>query len=267
MRKLQPLQLCQAFARCCLPALVMCSVLFSPGASLAREPGTLVAVATNFAPTAERLLAAFAQLSSAPLRLTSGSSGKLFAQITEGAPYDLFLSADAERPARLEQLDLVVPGYRKTYALGTLVLWSTDPGLVGNDGSATLRAQNYRRLAIANPALAPYGAAARDVLQGLQLYQPLASVIVRGENVGQAFAMIASGNAELGFIAGSALRNATQGSHWPVPAELHQPIQQQAVLLRRALANPVARDFFEFLSSDAALAVIRADGYRLDGER
>ncbi|MGI9328987.1 MAG: molybdate ABC transporter substrate-binding protein [Pseudomonadales bacterium] len=267
MRWRQLLQRCHGFARRCLPALVLGTMLSSPSASLARESSTLVAVATNFAPTAERLLTAFAQVSNAPLRLTSGSSGKLFAQITQGAPYDLFLSADAHRPGRLAQLDLVVPGCRKTYALGTLVLWSLDPALVSRDGRATLREQKFRRLAIANPDLAPYGAAARDVLTQLQLYQPLTPAIVRGENVGQAYAMIASGNAELGFIAGSALRTRTDGSHWLVPAELHQPIRQQAVLLRRAEDDSVARAFFEFLSSDAALAVIRADGYRLDGER
>ena len=227
----------------------------------------VVAVAANFTEVAERLEADFERDSAHTLTFVVGSTGKLYAQIAHGAPFDAFLSADRASPERLEKEGLAVAGSRFTYATGRLTLWSREPGRVGADGAATLRRGEFRLLAIANPELAPYGEAARQTLENLGLWRSLQGKVVMGETVGQAHAMVASGNAELGFVALSYVlspRNETPGSRWDVPAELYEPIRQDAVLLKRAAGNPAARGFLAFLRSAEARTVIEGYGYRVE---
>ncbi len=169
-------------------------VLFLPGPAAAEE--AVVAVAANFTEVVERLEADFERESGHTVTVVAGSTGKLYAQIANGAPFDVFLSADQERPERLEKEGLAVAGSRFTYATGRLTLWSSEPGRVGGDGAATLRQGKFRLLAIANPELAPYGAAAKQALEKLGLWDRFKDRIVMGETIGQAHAMVASGNAE-----------------------------------------------------------------------
>lgn len=253
------------FIRLCAILLLILAAALHPAAAGAEK--TLVATATNFAEVMERLVPAFETETGHEIVVVTGSSGKLFAQIRNGAPFDVFLSADQERPRRLDEAGLTVDGSRFTYAIGRLVLWSADPERIGHDGAATLRAGGFRRLAMANPALAPYGAAARETLEALGLLAALEDRIVLGENVGQAHAMVRTGNAELGFVALSSLlspRNEPGGSCWEVPRELYSPARQDAVLLRRAAGSPVAVAFLEWLRGDEARGVIERFGYDVE---
>lgn len=240
--------------------LLAAGLLCCPATSWA---AATVAVATNFAETAQRLQAAFRAVGGGEITLVNGSTGKLYAQILQGAPFDLFLAADTRRPALLEQQQLGVTGSRATYAYGALVLWQPDARAVKATPLKTLQAQSFRRLAIANPELAPYGAAAEQTLQQLGLLVPLQSRIVRGQNIGQTFAMVASGNAELGFIAAAQVseHERTNGSFWPVPTRYHEPIEQQLVLLQRGAQNTAATAFAAFLLGATAQQLIQSDGY------
>ena len=223
---------------------------------------TTVAVAANAAEVVETLAADFERQTGHRVTVTVGSTGKLYAQILHGAPFDLFLAADQERPRLLVEQGLAVEDSRRTYAIGRLVLWSPDPGVAV--GADTLRDGSFRRLAIANPDLAPYGAAARETLRELGLWESLRPKIVLGENVGQAFAMAASGNAELGFVSLASVlspRNEREGSYWEIPEHLHTPIRQDSVLLDRARDNPAARDFHEFLDTPVALKTLESFGF------
>lgn len=224
----------------------------------------LVAVATNFLPTAQDLAARHEAAGGSPVRLTGGATGKLYAQLRSGAPYDLFLAADRERPARLEVDGCIVEDSRRSYALGALVLWQPEGGTGAMGPIRTLRAQRFRRLAIAQPDLAPYGLAAQQLLTRLDLWQTLAPRLARGENVGQTFAMAASGNADLALVAAAQLRGRSDGRRWTVPEGWHTPIDQQMVLLRGA--SKAARDFHAFLRTGPARAVIAQHGYRLPAE-
>lgn len=248
--------------RCAIPALAV--MLVGPPA-IAGE--TTVAVAANFTDVLTELQPGFQAVTGHDVRLVIGSTGKLYAQIIAGAPFDVLLAADQERPMRLVAADLAVKDSRFTYAVGQLTLWSADPQRIGADGPAALRAADVRHVAMAHPDLAPYGAAARATLQALGVWDDLQNRIVRAENVGQVFAMVASGNAELGFVARSAVRNPRRditGSHWDVPAAFHAPIRQDAVLLRRGSANPAARAFLDTLAGDEARAMIQRFGYRTE---
>ncbi len=221
-----------------------------------------VAVAANFAGTLKALAPLFEQASGHRLQAVSGSTGKHYAQIRNGAPFDVFLAADARRPALLEAAGVGVPGTRAAYALGRLVLWSPSPGRVDSGGQVLVRGA-FRRLALANPRLAPYGRAAQEVLQALGRWEVLQPRLVRGENVAQAFQFVSTGNAELGFVAWSQLRRADrspQGSWWLVPPGLYRPIEQQALQLRDADS---AGAFMRFLRAPAARAVIAEHGYAL----
>jgi molybdate transport system substrate-binding protein len=218
-----------------------------------------VAVATNFATTCRKIAEAFTAATQHDVVISDGSSGKLAAQIANGAPFEVFLSADVERPAKLEAEKHAVLGTRFVYAVGKLALWSARAGFV--KGEATLRADAFAHLAIANPELAPYGAAAREVLQRLELWDRLQPKLVRGEDIGQTFHFVSTGNAELGFVALAQLAGNDAGSRWQVPADLHAPIEQQAVLLPPGRDDPAARAFLAFLQSDAARALIEAAGY------
>ena len=221
----------------------------------------LIAVATNFAEALAEVERDFEGAGRHRLRVAVGSTGKLYAQILHGAPFDILLAADQERPILLERAGLAVPGSRRTYAVGRLTLWSADPERIHGDVPTMLAAGSFRRLAMANPALAPYGAAAREVLQGFGLYATLREKIVTAENIGQTYAMVATGNAEIGFVAASASRATDEGSRWDVPADLHAPIRQDAVLLARAANNVAAREFLDFLHGDRARAIISGFGY------
>ena len=221
-----------------------------------------VAVASNFIAAARAIARAFEAAGGRPVQLVAGSTGRLYAQIVNGAPFDAFLAADTARPMRLEQQGMALPGSRFTYAVGTLVLWSPDPGLIDAEG-AVLKRAGFRHLAMANPKLAPYGRAARQVLRKTGLWPALKTRIVRGENIGQTYQLIRSGNAELGFIALSQLRGGTRppgGSAWVVPSALHDPIAQQAVLLND---NAPARAFLAFLRGAEARDILQRFGYTM----
>ncbi len=217
-----------------------------------------VATASNFRDAMTAIVVAFEKQSRHEVILISGSSGKHYAQIVNGAPFDAFFSADAERPARLEGAGIAVSGSRFTYAIGRLVLWSHRSGYVDSNGDVLVHG-DYRFLAIANPELAPYGRAAREALQSLGVWERLGGRLVRGENINQAFQFVHSGNAELGLIAVSQLRAApTAGSHWLLPQPLYRAIEQQAVMLRD---NEATRDLMSFIRSEEARRIIIDHGY------
>jgi molybdate transport system substrate-binding protein len=244
--------------------LVLACVLCLAGPAVARAESALVAVAANFAETADALLPAFRDATGHDLAITTGSTGKLYAQIVAGAPFDVMLSADAATPARLLDEGRAVPGSGFTYAVGRLALWSADPARIGADGRAALDDPDLRFVAIANPDLAPYGVAAREALQSLGLWDKLQPKIVMGQNIGQTHGLVATGAAEIGFVALSAVlspRAGTPGSHWDVPQGLYAPIRQDAVLLASGADNPAARAFLDFLRGAEAAAVIDAFGY------
>lgn len=223
-----------------------------------------VAVAANFLSTARILAAEFTQRTGTPVKLSVGSTGKLYAQIENGAPYDAFLAADARRPDLLEDDGLTGSDGPFTYAVGRLVLWSPDPKWIEGMPKA-LGHPAFHRLAIANPDTAPYGAAALAALERLGYWDNLQPRIVRGENIGQAFQFVASGNAQLGFVALSQVLALKGVSHkyWLVPGDLYEPINQQAVDLTNG-NNPLGgKAFVRFLRSPAARRVIRNAGYSL----
>lgn len=224
-----------------------------------------VAVAANFARPMQRIAAEFAKDTGHQAVLATGATGAFFAQIENGAPFEVLLSADRATPERLEADGFGVAGSRFTYALGTLVLWSAKPGVVDAAG-AVLKKGEFRHLAIANPKVAPYGAAAMEALRSLGLFEGLRSKLVQGESIAQAYQFIATGNAELGFVALSQVAAPdapTTGSYWIVSAHLYAPIRQDAVLLRRGERNPAARALCEYMKSVKAREVIRAYGYEL----
>lgn len=244
--------------------LFFCLVLLLAGSqALAAEPLT-IAVASNFAAPAHELAQRFEQASGHPVRITAGSTGKLYAQISNGAPFDILLAADQARPALLEEAGLGIAGSRFTYASGSLVLWSRDPAFAGDDCRAALAGLADTRLAIANPQTAPYGAAAKQFLRSEGMWEAVRQQLVYGENIAQTLQFVASGNAGLGLIAYSQaiderLPEAT--CLWRVPEAAHGPIEQQAVLLRRAEGNVVARDFLAFMRGPNGKEIIAAYGY------
>ena len=224
-----------------------------------------VAVAANFASSARNLAAQFERASGHKLLLSVGSTGKFYAQIKNSAPFDVFLSADDETPARLEQERIAVAGSRFTYAIGKLVLWSPKSAMV-DAGGTVLRTAAFKKIAIANPKLAPYGTAAREVMEKLGVWSTLQEKLVLGENIAQTLQFVGSGNVELGFVALSQVQQrgkSPEGSYWLVPQTYYDPIRQDAALLARAGANPAARQFLDFLRTPPARELIRADGYDL----
>jgi molybdate transport system substrate-binding protein len=225
----------------------------------------LVAVAANFTAPMQRLAELFEQETHHKAVLAFGSTGTFLAQIRNGAPFQVLLAADDETPLKLEQEGLGVTGARFTYATGRLVLWSAQPGLVDGKGEI-LRRGTFRHIAIANPKLAPYGSAAMQVMTGLGVLPALQPKIVQGDNISQAFQFIATGNAQLGFVALSQVASdgrIAKGSGWIVPAQLHSPIRQDALLLRSGKDNPAAVALVTFLKSEKARVLIRSFGYEL----
>lgn len=222
-----------------------------------------VAVAANVAQAAQEIAGSFRRATGHEALLVPGSTGKFYAQVRNGAPFDVLLSADQATPERLERESLAVPGTRITYATGRLVLWSASPGVVDARGELLRRAP-AGKLAIADPRVAPYGAAALETLEHLGLLPAWRASLVQGESIGQAYQFVASGNAPMGFVALAqvmAQGRITRGSAWLVPRELHRPLKQDAVLLRPGRDNPAAAALLHHLRSDAVRAILRSHGY------
>jgi len=230
----------------------------------ARADEATVAVAANFAGPLAKIAEGFQAATGHRLKVSSGATGKFYTQIAAGgAPFDLLLAADAETPKKLVSEGHAVAGSSFTYAIGQLVLWSAKPGFVDDQG-AVLASGRFEHLSIANPKLAPYGAAAVEVLKARGLTEALAPKIVTAESIAQAYQFVATGNAELGFVALSQVAAPGQpapGSHWVVPGNLYGEIRQDAVLLNPGAKNPAATALLAYLRSDAAKAVVQSYGY------
>ncbi len=224
----------------------------------AEENQITLAVASNFAGPIDQIARAFEEKYHCKVKVSLGGSGKHFAQISNGAPYDLFLSADSERPEKLFD-DGIGQQTPASYAIGQLYLWSPDPSLVDERGEILSQTDSFQHIAIANPQLAPYGRAAEQTMRQLEVLDDLAEKIVRGENINQTYQFVASGNAQLGFIAGSQARQ-LDGSRWPVPSQLHDPIEQQMILIS---SRPLAEKFYQFMLSERAQQIIQEFGYQL----
>ncbi len=221
-----------------------------------------VAVASNFANTLKAIISNFTAASGHKVKLSISSTGKHYAQIHHGAPFDVFFAADSKRPALLEAEGIALPGSRFTYAVGKLVLWSPRADYVDTQGKI-LETGTFQHLAMANPRLAPYGKAAQEVLQSHRLWETLKGRTVRGESIGQAFQFVKSGSAELGFVAWSQIKYPGQpasGSWWDIPAALYTPIEQQAVLLSDTKA---AQAFVRFVKNEETRELIRSFGYKI----
>ena len=224
-----------------------------------------IAVAANFTAPARALAEIFARTTGHEAKLSFGATGAFYTQIKNGAPFDILLAADDERPIRLEKEGDTVPGSRFTYTIGQLVLWSAKPGLVDGEG-AVLKGGNFNKIAIANPKLAPYGAAAVETMDKLGLAAALTPKLVTGESIGQTYNFIATGNAELGFVALAQVLDGGKmksGSMWVVPAKYHAPIIQDAVILKRAAANPAAKAWMALMRSPNTQDFIRSYGYEV----
>jgi len=247
--------------------IVMLAIFFHVFANAAVAGEVRVAVATNFRTTLQEIVAGFEEDTGRTVAVSSGSSGKLYAQIRHGAPFDVFLSADVERPKLMEEEGLAVRGSRFTYAVGRLTLWSADPNTIKSDGASALSNGRIEHLAIANPKTAPYGAAAQRTLQALGLWNGLKSRIVQGENIGQTFQFVFSRNAQLGFVALSQVLDPKikgTGSRWDVPAKYHAPLRQQAVLLVRGKNNEAAKAFLGYVKGPKARKIIERFGYGIE---
>lgn len=224
-----------------------------------------VAVAANFAAPMKIIAQNFERETGHKAVLSFGATGQFYAQIKNGAPFAVLLAADTQTPAKIEKAGLGVAGTKFTYAIGQLVLWSKKPGLVDDQGEI-LKIGNFSKMAIANPKLAPYGSAAIEVLNHLGIMSQVKPKIVEGSNIAQAYQFVFSENASLGFVALSQVfedGKLKQGSGWIVPAKMHSPIKQEAILLNSGRNNPAAIALMTYLQSEAAKAVIRKFGYEL----
>ncbi|WP_245972438.1 molybdate ABC transporter substrate-binding protein [Rhodovulum iodosum] len=225
----------------------------------ARAGETLAAVAANFTEAAKEIGTAFADATGHTVSYSFGPTGQIYTQITQGAPFELFLAADQARPERAEAEGYAVPGARFTYAVGQLVLWSPDPARVA--GRDALAAPDLTHIAIANPRTAPYGAAAVEVMRALGVYDALAPKLVEGKSISQAHQFVATGNAEVGFVALSQIVGHDAGSRWAVPQEMYTPIRQDAVLLAAGADSAAAKAYLAFLQGPEARAIIARYGY------
>jgi molybdate transport system substrate-binding protein len=224
-----------------------------------------VAVAANFTDATRDIVPLFEKATGHQLKVSFGSTGKLYSQIEHGAPFEVFLAADSKRPKKAEKQGLAVSGSRFTYARGKLALWSPKSGLF-DDAEAYLKRGEFRHAAIANPKTAPYGLAAQQVMEHLAVWSSLQSKLVRGDSIAQAFQFVATGNAAVGFVALSQVRGwkGSEGTAWEIPQAYYAPIEQQAVLLKKGEANPAARAFLDFLKGGGARNVITAYGYGVE---
>ena len=224
-----------------------------------------VAVAANFTAPIQSIAKDFEKDTGHKLVASFGATGQFYAQINNGAPFEVFLAADDSTPAKLEQEKQTVAGSRFTYAIGTLALWSAKPGYVDAQGEV-LKTNDYKHLSIANPKTAPYGLAATQVLAKLNLTEATKGKLVEGQNITQAFQFVSTGNAELGFVALSQIYKdgkVENGSAWIVPSSLHDPIRQDAVILNKGKDNPAAKAFIDYLKGPKATAVIKSYGYQI----
>ena len=243
--------------------LLIMGALLASQATLADE--VQVAVAANFVAPMQKIAAEFEKDTGYKAQLAFGATGKFYAQIRNGAPFEILLAADDTTPEKLEKEGAGVAGSRFTYAIGTLVLWSAQPGYVDAQG-AVLKTGDFKHLAIANPKVAPYGAAALQVLDQLGATAAVQPRLVQGENIAQTFQFVATGNAQLGFVALSQVMadgKIRSGSAWQVPASLHDPIRQDAVLLTPGKDSTAAAALLAYLRGDKARAIIRSYGYGL----
>ncbi len=238
--------------------------------ALAQAGDVTVAVAANFTAPMQKIAQAFEQDTGHQCQLAFGATGKFYAQIKHAAPFAVLLAADDETPARLEQEGLAVAGTRFTYATGRLALWSKQPHLVDDQGEVLRSLQfeklGIRKIAMADPKLAPYGAAAVEVMQGMGVQAKLSPKLVRGESIGQTYQFVSTENAQLGFVALSQISRdgrITQGSAWVVPQRLYTPLKQDAVLLNPGKGNVAAQALLKYLQSDTAKAIIQSHGYAL----
>lgn len=248
------------FAPACLTSLL---AVFAIGAAQADE--VQVAVAANFTAPIQAIAADFEKDTGHKLVAAYGATGQFYTQIKNGAPFEVFLSADDTTPEKLEREGDTVKGSRFTYAVGTLALWSAKDGYVDTKGEV-LKKNEYQHLSIANPKTAPYGLAATQVLEKLKLTEATKTKIVEGQNITQAYQFVSTGNAELGFVALSQIYKegkVTSGSAWIVPASLHDPIKQDAVILSKGKDNAAAKALVEYLKGPKAAAVIKSYGYQL----
>jgi len=246
--------------------LKMLVVVFAAFASSVAAPAkagqTNVAVAANFTEPAKEIAALFKQKTGNQAILIFGASGAFFTQITHDAPFQVFLSADQDRPKAAVEGGYAVPGSLFTYAIGKLVLWSKVIDVT--KGDEALKAGAFLKLSIANPTAAPYGTAAIEAMKALGVYDALKAKIVQGNSIAQAFQFVDTKNAEVGFVALSQLFGVTTGTRWLVPQDLYTPIRQDAVLLKKGENDEVAKAFLEFLKGSEARAIIEKFGYRLD---
>lgn len=243
-------------------SLLALGLIFTSGA-IADE--VKVAVAANFTAPIQALAPAFEKATGHKLVASFGATGQFYAQIKNGAPFDVFLSADDSTPAKLEKEGDSVPGSRFTYAIGSLVLWSADAGYLDGTDSA-LKAGQFKHLSIANPKAAPYGLAATQVLDKLGLSEAFKGKLVEGQNITQAHQFVSTGNAELGFVALSQVYKdgkVTSGSAWIVPDAMYDPIRQDALILKQGANNPAATALVEYLKGPEAAKVIESFGYKL----
>ena len=237
------------------------AAVFSLTVHTAFAAQTTVAVAANFTDAAKEIAAAYKAKTGNDAVLSFGASGQFYTQITQGAPFEVFLSADDERPKKAIAEGFGVEGTAFTYAVGKLVLWSKQPGLV--QGESTLSKASFDKLSICNPVAAPYGAAAVETMKALRLYDALEPKLVVGANISQAFQFVQTGNAEIGFVALSQVIDDKAGSRWMVPQNLYAPIRQDAVLLKRGAGNEAAAGFLTFLRGPEATAIIQRYGYEI----
>ncbi len=246
-----------------LPIHVLFVASLTLAALSARAGEVQVAVAANFAVPLERIGAAFTAATGHSLKVSAGATGKFYSQIVAGAPFEVLVAADDETPKKLIAEGHAVAGSNFTYAMGKLVLWSAQPGFVDNQG-AVLAAGKFAHVAIANPKVAPYGAAGLEVLKARGLSDAVTPKLVTAESIAQAFQFVSTGNAELGFVALSQVAvpgKPVAGSYWLVPSKLYGEIRQDAVLLKTGEKNPVAAALLAYLKSAAARDVIKSFGY------
>ena len=224
------------------------------------------AVAANFHNAFREIAGQFETKTGHKVLIIPGSTGKLYAQIVNGAPFELFLAADGRRPGLLEKEGKAVPGTRFTYALGKITLWSPNPDAISGNGESILRKKNFAHIAITNPITAPYGNAALQTLQKLGLWKEVQPLVVQGENVGQTFQFVSSQSAELGLVALSQVldpKNHKKGSRWDIPEELYDPLEQDVIILEKGKNNPGARALWNFLRDAAVKQTINKYGYGL----
>lgn len=247
-------------------AVRLASLIFTFSLTAAAQADEIsIAVAANFTDATRDIVPLFEKATGHTVKVSFGSTGKLYAQIEHGAPFEVFLAADSKRPKRAEGEGLAVEGSRFTYAMGKLALWSPKAGAF-DDAETYLKSGNFKRVAMANPKTAPYGLAAQQVMQHIGVWKPLQPKLIRGDSIAQTFQFAATANTEVGFVALSQVNawKKSEGTKWEIPQSYYAPIEQQAVLLKKGADNKAAKAFLDFLKSDEARAVITGYDYGVD---